>query len=308
MATAQAILTRSLRLLGVIESGNSPTAEELSDGLESLNAIIETWQTDDRAYFSQVDSTFTLTTGTGQYAIGDTVLTVSSITRASTTATATTETRHSLETGNRVTIAGCVQTDYNITAAVTVTGAYTFTYTVANSPATPATTLTSITAANANFNTARPVDLLGAFVRASNVDYQLGIITERRWDTTPNKTTQAPQPTKILYRPGYPFGQLLLLPVPSAAGTLHIKTRNCLQPYSAVTDDQPMPPGYFRALCLATAIDIAPEYGAKVTPEVLASVTNAFQALWGLNTSKPPSSKDNQRAAPMLPAVQVQQP
>jgi len=306
MATAQSILTRSMRMLGLIESGNSPTAEELSDGLESLNAIIETWQTDDRAYFSQVDSTFALTTGTGQYAIGDTTLTISSITRSGATATATTELRHSLETGNKVTVAGCVQTDYNITATVTVTGAYTFTYTVANSPATPATTLTSITAVNANFNTARPVDLLGAFVRASNVDYQLGIITERRWDTTANKTTQAPQPAKILYRPGYPFGQLLLLPVPSASGTLHIKTRNCLQSYSTITTDQYMPPGYFRALCLATAIDIAPEFGTKVQQETLASITNAFQALWGLNTSKPPSSKDNQRTPAMPSTGQVQ--
>lgn len=307
MATAQTIITRSMRMLGLIGSGESPTAQELIDGLDSLNAIVETWQTDDRAYFSQVDSTFTLTTGTGQYAIGDTTLTISGITRSGTTATATTEKRHSLETGNKVTVAGCVQTDYNITAAVTVTGAFTFTYTVANSPATPATTLTSITMVNANFLTARPVDLLGAFVRSATRDYQLGIITERRWDNIAVKSTQAAQPAQILYRSGFPFGQLIMYPVPSASGTLHIKTRNCLQSFAEITTDQDMPPGYYRALCLATAIDIAPEYGAKVQQETLASITNAFQALWGLNTSKPPSSKDNQRpaAAAMMPQVQA---
>ncbi len=66
-------------------------------------------------------------------------LTVSSITRSSTTATVTTSASHLLVTGNQVSISGATQTDYNITATITVTGATTFTYEVANSPTTPAT-------------------------------------------------------------------------------------------------------------------------------------------------------------------------
>ena len=66
-------------------------------------------------------------------------LTVSSITRSSSTATVTTGSSHLLATGNQVTISGASQTDYNITATITVTGATTFTYTVQNTPATPAT-------------------------------------------------------------------------------------------------------------------------------------------------------------------------
>jgi hypothetical protein len=64
---------------------------------------------------------------------------VTSITRSGTTATVTTATAHGLSTGNSTTIAGASQTDYNITAVVTVTSTTTFTYTVANSPVTPAT-------------------------------------------------------------------------------------------------------------------------------------------------------------------------
>lgn len=66
-------------------------------------------------------------------------LLLSSLTRTGTTATATTPTPHKLATGMTVTIAGAVQTAYNITAAVTVTGANVFTYQVSGSPATPAT-------------------------------------------------------------------------------------------------------------------------------------------------------------------------
>ena len=295
MATAQTILTRSLRMLGVISSGDAPTPEELNDGLDSVNAIIETWQTDERAHFSEVDSAFTLAGGTGQYAIGNAVLSVASITRVGAVATVTTATAHSFETGNKATITGANEADYNVTAAVTVVSPFVFTVPVANSPTTPATAAV-ITATNANFAAARPVELLGAFVRSGATDYPTGIITERYWNSIAGKAATAAQPTKILYRPAYPYGQILLFPVPSAAGTLHIKTRNCLQAFTALTTDQPMPPGYFRALCLATSIDIAPEYGARVSPEALTSVTNAFKSLWDLNTAKPRSSKDNLRA------------
>lgn len=64
---------------------------------------------------------------------------VTSITRASTTATVTTQDAHTLTTGDTMQMVGANETDYNITATVTVTGTTTFTYTVAGSPTTPAT-------------------------------------------------------------------------------------------------------------------------------------------------------------------------
>lgn len=70
---------------------------------------------------------------------GGSAIAITGITRASTTATATTTAPHGLATGDVVTVAGAVETDYNITAVITVTGASTFTYTVANDPSTPAT-------------------------------------------------------------------------------------------------------------------------------------------------------------------------
>ena len=82
-------------------------------------------------------------------------LTVSSITRSGSTATVTTGSNHLLVTGNQVSITGAVETDYNITATITVTGATTFTYTVANAPSTPATGTLRCTVdpADANDNT-----------------------------------------------------------------------------------------------------------------------------------------------------------
>ena len=64
---------------------------------------------------------------------------VTSITRSGTIATVTTPNSHNLATGVTVTMAGAVETDYNIAAVITVTSTTTFTYTVAGSPSTPAT-------------------------------------------------------------------------------------------------------------------------------------------------------------------------
>ena len=67
------------------------------------------------------------------------LITLTSLTRAGTTATATTATPHGFATGDSVTIAGATPTGYNGAKTITVTSATTFTYTVVNTLTTPAT-------------------------------------------------------------------------------------------------------------------------------------------------------------------------
>jgi hypothetical protein len=69
----------------------------------------------------------------------ETPIGISSLTSASTTATVTTATAHGLVTDNRVTISGATEAPYNGTFKITVTGATTFTYTMASSTTSPAT-------------------------------------------------------------------------------------------------------------------------------------------------------------------------
>jgi hypothetical protein len=63
---------------------------------------------------------------------------VNSLTRSSSTATATTSTAHGFTSGEFVRISGASPSGYNLTAAVTVTGSTTFTYTVDSTLSTPA--------------------------------------------------------------------------------------------------------------------------------------------------------------------------
>lgn len=66
-------------------------------------------------------------------------LLLTSLTRSGTTATAITPVPHKLATGMSMTVSGASQSQYNVTAPVTVTGPNSYTYQVAGSPVTPAT-------------------------------------------------------------------------------------------------------------------------------------------------------------------------
>lgn len=66
-------------------------------------------------------------------------ITVTSITRSGGTATATTSSPHGWTTGQNISVRGAVQSEYNGSFSITVTGPTTFTYAVSGAPATPAT-------------------------------------------------------------------------------------------------------------------------------------------------------------------------
>jgi hypothetical protein len=95
--------------------------------------------------------------GTAWYKMATTATaaTISGITSSGTTATVTTTTNHGLANDNRVVISGVTETPYNGTFRITVTGATTFTYTMASSTTSPATgtpiyTVLGITGINNN--------------------------------------------------------------------------------------------------------------------------------------------------------------
>lgn len=100
---------------------------------------------------------------------------ITSITRASSTATVTTTQNHNLATGTYVTISNAAQDEYNGRFEITSTGANTFTYTVSGTPATPATV-----------NTARIKSVKGT-VKPTTEETQLGKV-DGKYKTSENAT------------------------------------------------------------------------------------------------------------------------
>jgi hypothetical protein len=288
--TAQQIIYKSLRLLGVLASGEAPTAAEAQDSLYSLNSLIDSFSGNPQFYFYTSDEVFSLLAGQTAYAIGNSSVAITSLTRASSTATAVTSDPHGLETGNRVSVSGAVQTEYNVTAAITVTNPTTFTYTVAGAPLSPATGVPVFT--SADFNVSRPIRIVGGFTRSGSSDTALGLITEQYWNNIQTKSLAENPPVKILYRPSAPFGQIILYPTPtSTPPSLHVRAERMIYQYDSLVDSQFLPPGYQRLLELSLAVELAPEYGSRAAPETVAYLKTSLADTVRTNIQKLPSSK-----------------
>lgn len=70
MATVLDLISGSLRLLGVLASGESPTASESQDALFALNEMIDTWKTERLMVYAILPQTFSLVGGQKTYTLG----------------------------------------------------------------------------------------------------------------------------------------------------------------------------------------------------------------------------------------------
>lgn len=72
MSTVLDLITGSLRLLGVVASGETPTASESQDALSALNDLIDTWKTERLMVYAILPQTFALVGGQKTYTLGPT--------------------------------------------------------------------------------------------------------------------------------------------------------------------------------------------------------------------------------------------
>ena len=216
MASAQTIINKALRLIGVLASSETPSAAEALDALESLNSLIDAYSSSPVYYYTNLDEAFPLVSGKSTYTIG----------------------------------------------------------------------------VGGEFNTSRPIRVLAAFVRSGFMDTPLGLITEQYWTNIPDKSTTEAVAAKLLYRPNYPLGEIIVYPVPtSSSQMLHLKTEKTISQYPTLETDHPLPPGYRRLLELTLALDLATEYGTKVSEQTVAFLKADLESIGRINVQAPQTSK-----------------
>lgn len=64
------LIQSSMRLVGILESGETATADEINDGLAVLNDVIEQWTTGTLSIWQTLNESFTLVPGQATYTIG----------------------------------------------------------------------------------------------------------------------------------------------------------------------------------------------------------------------------------------------
>lgn len=70
LTTPENIIRRSMRLIQAIGTGETATADEITDGLDALNAMLDSWWNERIAVFAIEERSFALTPGTQNYPIG----------------------------------------------------------------------------------------------------------------------------------------------------------------------------------------------------------------------------------------------
>ena len=212
MTTALDIIKRSMRLLGVYSIGEQPSPDESADSLLALNAMLDSWSTENLFVYAKTLNQITLSANVGSYTVGPSGGTI----------------------------------------------------------------------------TSRPVEVSSAsYVEYSGVSYPLSFATLNDYNQIPVKALVAGIPNTMYVLPNMPDVTLQLWPLPSATMTLNLWSNKVLQSFASLTDTITLPPGYERALAYCLAEEIAPEFGADITPGIQLKANQSRKVIKRANTEVP---------------------
>lgn len=70
MSTGTTLITRALRMLGVVSSGGTADTNQLADGKEAFNGLLESWRNDKLLVYAKTDNTLTMVAAQSSYTVG----------------------------------------------------------------------------------------------------------------------------------------------------------------------------------------------------------------------------------------------
>lgn len=134
-----------------------------------------------------------------------------------------------------------------------------------------------------DFNTDKPMDIQAAGINVMTqspvLELPLEIINLEQWSQIPIKTTQSSIPRRLYCEMTYPQATLNLWPVPSAANSIVIYSKKQLTQFASINTTLSLPPGYEKTLKYGLAIELAPEYGKQLAPEIGAVYAEAKESI-----------------------------
>jgi hypothetical protein len=273
------IVSRSLKDIGALEAGETPTADAAQDAFDMLNDLIDQWSNESMLPYYKTEIVFPVTPNVTQYTIGPGgsigAAFTGSISGTTLTVAASSLTSGAINLGQTITGSG-------ITAGTTIvafgTGAggqvnYAGTYTVNISQTVGSTAI------SAGYQ--RPIAVNSAFVRvatsASNLDYPVAILNVESYEMIGLKTLNGPWPKALYYQPTQPLGNIFVWPSP-AQGEMHVFADMMLARYASLYDTVVLPQGYSMALRWCLAERLMPMFGKKSPEQIQMIMAYAAQS------------------------------
>lgn len=281
--TVLQLITGALRFINEYAPGESISADDANDALQTLNDLMESWSTDDASVFASQESIFTFTPNKYQYTIGN----YNAGTFAGTVISGST-----LIINASIPLDMVINGDLSgtgIPSGTTILGFDTTANTITMSQTgtvSPGPQQISYTICG-DFKIPRPLRISDSFTRittqASGLDYPIEIVSQQRYVDIGFKGISAPWPIIAWYNETMPLGNIYFYQNPSTAGELHLFTDNILTSFDSLTQKVIFPQGYSRAIKRMLARELAPEYGAQWSPMQERLAKEAYDYIKSLN-------------------------
>ena len=282
------IISRALKDIGALASGETPTADEAQDAFDMLNDLLDQWTNEDMMVFNVTEIIFPIIPGQVQYTIGPDPSTLNFIGAAFTGSIA----------GNVLTVSGIQSGAVAQGQTLQGTGILAGTKIVQN-----------LTGAGGNVNEVgtyllnitysapvasqvitayyqKPLGIDSAYVRINTnsngqpiinggLDYQIAVIALDDYNSIGLKTLNGPWPKALYFNPNEESGNLFLWPNP-AQGEVHMFASTIFRRYDSINDTVVLPQGYSMALRWCLAERLMPMYGKSNQAQM--AMINAYAA------------------------------
>lgn len=268
------IVSRALKDIGALASGETPSPDDAQDAFDMLNDMLDQWSNESMMVFYKTEIIFPLTAGQTQYTIGPggqiganfvgsitgNILTVTAINSG---AIAIGQTISGTDIFNGTTITG-----FKSGAGGNINEAGTYTVNIFQSVAS--TTISAFYQ--------RPLSINSSFVRVNTnsngqpilnggLDYPVAVLNVEEYEMLGLKTLNGPWPKAVYYQPAETLGNIFVWPNP-AQGELHLFCDTIFNRFVSMNDNIQLPQGYNMALRWCLAERLMPMYGKASTIQI----------------------------------------
>jgi len=282
MTTPYDIITRSLKDIGALEAGESPSADAAQDAFDMLNDLCAQWSNENMMVFYKTEIIFQTVQNTVQYTLGPGGSVGATFTGSISGTTLTVPANG--VTAGAITM-GMTLSGTGITAGTTIVGFNTGaggnvneggTYSVSKSQTAASTTITAYYE--------RPLTIESAFVRVATqqggtniaggyLDYPVAILSLEEYESLGIKQLNGPWAKMVYYQPSETLGTLYVFPNPSS-GELHLFASTIFRTFENYYETITLPQGFNMAMRWCLAERLMPMYG-KASPTQITMI-NAF--------------------------------
>lgn len=140
-----------------------------------------------------------------------------------------------------------------------------------------------------NFNVPRPARIESASILslqnpAQPMELPIEIVSETGWQNIPVKDVVSSLPQVMWDGDEFPLRNLSFWPIPTVPVSVVLYTWTALSSFPDLSvTDLTFPPGYAKAIRFCLALDLAPEYGKTVAPDVAAQAIIAKAVVKSIN-------------------------